>query len=127
MSQISGEPSTDFTAEARRHGETQRSGDRVIGRSGDLNENLTAEARRHGERQRTDFSDHRITCDHPITRSVDALLHAWQIIIAALREIFDESAYDRFLLRTQSSRSGASYREFLREREAVVAQKPRCC
>ena len=46
---------------------------------------------------------------------------------AALREIFDESAYDRFLLRTNASRSVASYRDFSRERDAAVLKKPRCC
>jgi hypothetical protein len=71
----------------------KRSGDRVIGRSGD----------------RTQLGD------------------VFRIAIAALREIFDESAYDRFLLRTQAARSVASYRAFLREREATVARRPKCC
>jgi len=53
--------------------------------------------------------------------------NAWKIIRAMLREIFDESAYDRFLLRTQSSRSIASYREFAQERDAAMLKKPRCC
>ena len=50
-----------------------------------------------------------------------------QTIGAALREIFDESAYDRFLLRTHASRSIASYRAFTRERDAAMLKKPRCC
>jgi len=49
------------------------------------------------------------------------------IIRATVREIFDESAYDRFLLRTHASRSRASYREFTRERDAAMLKKPRCC
>ncbi|MGZ4829738.1 MAG: hypothetical protein ACXV5J_05760 [Candidatus Angelobacter sp.] len=49
------------------------------------------------------------------------------ILRAALREIFDESAYDRFLLRTNASRSVASYRAFTRERDAAMLKKPRCC
>jgi hypothetical protein len=49
------------------------------------------------------------------------------IAIATLREIFDESAYDRFLLRTHATRSVASYGAFLREREATVARRPKCC
>jgi hypothetical protein len=44
-----------------------------------------------------------------------------------LREIFDESAYDRFLLRTHASRSIASYCAFTRERDAAMLKKPRCC
>lgn len=46
---------------------------------------------------------------------------------AVLCEIFDESAYDRFLLRTHASRSIASYRAFTRERDAAMLKKPRCC
>jgi hypothetical protein len=46
---------------------------------------------------------------------------------ATLREIFDESAYDRFLLRTHASRSVASYGAFTRERDAAMQKKPRCC
>jgi hypothetical protein len=50
-----------------------------------------------------------------------------RILISVLREIFDENAYERFLLRTRSARSVSSYRDFLREREAGIARKPRCC
>jgi hypothetical protein len=50
-----------------------------------------------------------------------------QTLRAALREIFDESAYDRFLLRTNAARSVASYREFTLERDAAMLKKPRCC
>jgi hypothetical protein len=49
------------------------------------------------------------------------------IIRATLREIFDESAYERFLLRTHASRSIASYRAFICERDAALVKKPRCC
>src|SRR3954469_12141245 len=128
----------------------------------------TTEARRHGEsRGSSGFSDHSITCDHPITRSLylchpervganatasrrtsaapipehaasgssyntpEDFLHGFRNAIrtlrATLREIFDESAYDRFLLRTHASRSIASYREFTRERDAALGKKPRCC
>ena len=51
----------------------------------------------------------------------------FQIMMAVLREIFDENAYDRYLLRTQSVVSVESYREFQREREAGMARRPRCC
>jgi hypothetical protein len=53
--------------------------------------------------------------------------NAIRILLATLREIFDESAYDRFLLRTHAFRSVASYREFTRERDATMLKKPRCC
>jgi hypothetical protein len=55
------------------------------------------------------------------------LVTALQTILATLREIFDESAYDRFLMRTQRPRSRASYRVFTRERDAAMLKKPRCC
>ncbi len=51
----------------------------------------------------------------------------FQTVRAILREIFDENAYDRFLLRTQGMRSVESYREFMRERESGMAKRPRCC
>jgi hypothetical protein len=51
----------------------------------------------------------------------------FQTVRATLREIFDENAYDRFLLRTQEPRSVASYRKFMLERESGMAKRPRCC
>ncbi|HMF90749.1 MAG TPA: CstA-like transporter-associated (seleno)protein [Candidatus Angelobacter sp.] len=51
----------------------------------------------------------------------------WEAFAAVLREIFDEAAYERFLLRTHTNRSVSSYREFLREREAGLVTRPRCC
>jgi hypothetical protein len=48
-------------------------------------------------------------------------------ILAIANEIFDESAYERFLYRTGMARSGASYRAFTRERDAAILKKPRCC
>lgn len=50
-----------------------------------------------------------------------------KVVTAVLREIFDETSYDRFLQRTHSLRSAKSYREFLREREAIATKRPRCC
>jgi hypothetical protein len=52
---------------------------------------------------------------------------ALQILFAAIREIFDESAYERFLLRTNAGRSIASYRDFTHERDSAMLKKPRCC
>jgi hypothetical protein len=51
----------------------------------------------------------------------------FRVVLLAIREIFDESAYDRFLVRTGMSRSVDSYREFVREGEAGMSRKPRCC
>lgn len=44
-----------------------------------------------------------------------------------LHEIFDESAYTRFLERNQMSSSPQAYASFLREKEAAAARRVRCC
>ena len=46
---------------------------------------------------------------------------------AALRELFDEAAYARFLERTAQPSSRAAYAGFLRERAASHERRPRCC
>jgi hypothetical protein len=126
----------------------KRSGDLVIGKSGDRkrgftaetlrrgeNQKPTTEARRHGEErgasdaglyQGTGFS--RAVKSKNIWALAPAVFgRAMRTIRATLREIFDESAYDRFLSRTHASRSVASYHEFARERDAAMLKKPRCC
>lgn len=50
-----------------------------------------------------------------------------EIVIATLREIFDESAYERFLERNRMSSSREAYAAFLREGEMAKARRPRCC
>jgi hypothetical protein len=141
----------------------KRSGDRVIGRSGDRKNKFTAETRRRGEetvdlviardrvteekdktpeiipnwlfsapprlRGESGPSTSRQPGFSPCLRVsvVDFCLQAAKIIRATFREIFDESAYDRFLLRTSQAHSAASYRDFTRERDAAMAKKPRCC
>jgi hypothetical protein len=125
----------------------KRSGDLVIGKSGDRKGGFTAEtlrrgenqkpttqARRHGEKsgecaglyQGTGFS--RAATRKTILALASAVFgRAMRTIRATLREIFDESAYDRFLLGTHASRSVGTYREFTRERDAAMLKKPRCC
>lgn len=102
----------------------KRSGELVIGGSGDRENELTAETRGHGgrsgNREIEKSGNRKALVPEMMNRVV-------QILRATLREIFDESAYDRFLVRTHSSRSTASYREFMRERDAAVVKKPRCC
>jgi hypothetical protein len=48
-------------------------------------------------------------------------------LMAALREIFDESAYMRFLSRNRISSSPRAYAAFLREQENAKARLPKCC
>lgn len=51
----------------------------------------------------------------------------FRLLHAALREIFDESAYARFLERQSQASSPAAYRDFLRDGETARARRPRCC
>jgi len=46
---------------------------------------------------------------------------------AILREIFDESAYQRFLDRNDQESSCNAYAIFLRENEQAKSRSPRCC
>ena len=55
------------------------------------------------------------------------ILHAARILLATLREIFDESAYARFLSRTQMASSPQAYAAFWRDRESNQKPRPRCC
>lgn len=55
------------------------------------------------------------------------LLAVLRIAAEALREIFDESAYIRFLRHHQVPSGQASYAAFLREQEEIKARRPRCC
>jgi hypothetical protein len=49
------------------------------------------------------------------------------IFAAMMREVFDESAYERFLERSHLASSVAAYAEFQREYEATKVRRPRCC
>ena len=49
------------------------------------------------------------------------------IVRSALQEIFDESAYARFLRRRQLQTSREAYAEFLRENEVSRQRRARCC
>jgi hypothetical protein len=51
----------------------------------------------------------------------------WHVLRAALREIFDESAYSRFLARNRLASSSGAYAAFRREHELAKARRPRCC
>lgn len=55
------------------------------------------------------------------------LTTAVRILWAALREIFDEAAYSRFLQRSQLSSSPAAYAAFCRDRDSTRARHTRCC
>jgi aspartate/tyrosine/aromatic aminotransferase len=48
-------------------------------------------------------------------------------LIATLREIFDESAYARFLTQQGMFSCPRAYAAFLREQESTKARRPKCC
>ena len=50
-----------------------------------------------------------------------------RVVVAALREIFDEAAYARFLGRNGLAASRVSYAAYLRQNERMNARRPRCC
>jgi hypothetical protein len=52
---------------------------------------------------------------------------AARIVLAALREIFDEAAYARFLQRGRLQSSADAYAEFWRERGKAYSRRSRCC
>ena len=56
--------------------------------------------------------------------AMNKLRQAAATLAAVLREIFDESAYRRFLQRSGRTSSRAAYREFLRQKQEPRA---RCC
>ncbi len=49
------------------------------------------------------------------------------VVVATLREIFDESAYARYLACGSISSSRENYAAFLREQAARSERRPRCC
>jgi len=57
---------------------------------------------------------------------VNVVLQATRILLAALREIFDEAAYERFLKRACLESSPDAYDRFWRERDGG-RPRPRCC
>ncbi|HYE25767.1 MAG TPA: hypothetical protein VEG32_11280 [Clostridia bacterium] len=52
---------------------------------------------------------------------------AARLMWEALREIFDENAYARFLRSHRLEDSRESYRHYLRESDATRERRPRCC
>ena len=50
-----------------------------------------------------------------------------RLLLSTVREIFDESAYTRFLARHSISSCPNAYAAFLREHGAAKARRPKCC
>ena len=58
---------------------------------------------------------------------MNRIVKAARIVVAMLREIFDEAAYDRFLLRKQMASSPTAYAAFRQEFEDAKTRRPKCC
>jgi hypothetical protein len=58
---------------------------------------------------------------------MNRIVEAARIVVATLREIFDESAYDRFLRRKQITSSPVAYAAFRKEFEDAKMRRPKCC
>lgn len=54
------------------------------------------------------------------------ILQAARILLATLREIFDEAAYERYLLRAGRETSPQAYAQFWRERDRA-RPRVKCC
>lgn len=61
---------------------------------------------------------------HSLARKLGNVL---RLVYATLREVFDESAYARFLARNQVVSSRKAYAAFLVENDRAKARRPRCC
>lgn len=57
----------------------------------------------------------------------DLIRRGFNLARSILLEIFDESAYARFLERRGTAASREAYAEFLREGQAARERRPRCC
>src|SRR5579862_418862 len=58
---------------------------------------------------------------------VGQLARVASVVRAMLREIFDESAYDRFLTRNRVQSSPDAYAAFRQENDQSKSRRPRCC
>ena len=56
-----------------------------------------------------------------------SMTRAMSLLASTMKEIFDESAYARFLDRKQLASSREAYAAFCREYEGAKARRPRCC
>jgi hypothetical protein len=54
-------------------------------------------------------------------------VNLFRTMLTALREIFDEAPYARFLNRTGMKSSSEAYAAFRREFEEAKVRRPRCC
>jgi hypothetical protein len=58
---------------------------------------------------------------------VSSIRQAASLFVQALREIFDENSYARFLARNGVGSSRAAYAEFVRQETSRQERRARCC
>lgn len=58
---------------------------------------------------------------------MSAILRFSALLYDTLREIFDETAYERFLRRNNAIESAASYRSFQKEQQLAKERRVKCC
>jgi len=78
------------------------------------------------------LSRRRPTAEGCLAGQPGASVPAWfvattTLLLSAFREIFDESAYSRFLARHGMASCPSAYAAFLREQEGSKARRPKCC
>ena len=56
-----------------------------------------------------------------------ALRGVWRVVVGILKEISDESAYERHLRAHGREHSGEEWRRFWDERLARTSQRAKCC
>lgn len=56
-----------------------------------------------------------------------AAVRLWRIVVGILKEISDESAYERHLRAHGRIHSGEEWRRFYDHRSAQKSQHPKCC
>ena len=66
-------------------------------------------------------------CESSLTGMVDRCATICRVLQTTLREIFDETAYARFLARRKLTSSSHAYAEFLNESRQQRERRPRCC
>ncbi len=82
-----------------------------------------------GDAEERRKSGHRVIGSSDHLKAEGLFRALWRVFItgrAMLREIFDESAYARFLARHRMPSSGAAYAAFLHEKNGG-RPRPRCC
>jgi len=62
-----------------------------------------------------------------ILRAGTTMREAAKVVLAALREIFDENAYARFLAAHGIANSREAYAHYLRETNHARERRARCC